>query len=110
RIIVPNKEMIGAIVRNDTIVSAEVGTEVVLWLPADADAGRAAEELRDETAGLASVRVADMSPEGAVKLVVSGPTTIPGQRLTAEGELRAQCLARLRSAGLLSVDSQDRTL
>lgn len=101
RVIVPNKEMIGAIVRNDTIVSPDVGTEVVLWLPAEADVQRAVAVLRDETAGHASVRVADMVLEGAVKLVVSGPTTMPAQRLAAEGELRAQCLARLRAARLL---------
>jgi small-conductance mechanosensitive channel len=101
RIIVPNEEMISAIVRNDTIISPEVGTEVVLWLPADADAGRAAEELRAETAGQASIRVADMSAEGAVKLVVTGPVTVAAQRIVAEGELRAACLARLRGAGLL---------
>lgn len=103
RIIVPNEEMIGAIVRNDTIISPEVGTEVVLWLPADADAGRAVEELRAETAGQAAIRVADMSPEGAVKLVVTGPVTVAAQRVVAEGELRAACLARLRGAGLLPV-------
>jgi small-conductance mechanosensitive channel len=101
RIIVPNEEMISAIVRNDTIISPEVGTEVVLWLPADADAGRAADELRDETAGRASIRIADMSPEGAVKLVVSGPVSVAAQRVVAEGELRAGCLRRLRAAGLL---------
>lgn len=102
RIIVPNEQMIGSIVRNDTIVTPEVGTEVALWLPPDADVERAIAELRDETAGHASIRVADMVLEGAVKLVISGPTTLPAQRVTAEGELRARCLARLRAAHLLS--------
>lgn len=101
RIIVPNEEMISAIVRNDTIISPEVGTEVVLWLPADADVGRAVDELRGETAGHGGVRVADMSPEGAVKLVVTGPVSVAAQRVVAEGELRAACLRRLRAAGLL---------
>lgn len=101
RIIVPNEQMIGAIVRNDTIVTPEVGTEVVLWLSPQADVERAIAELREETAGEAGIRVADMVLEGAVKLVVSGPTTLPEQRVTAEGELRARCLARLRAAGLL---------
>lgn len=102
RIIVPNEQMIGSIVRNDTIVSPEVGTEAVIWLPPEADVHRAVQELRDETAGHASVRVAEMVLEGAVKLVVSGPPTVPAQRLTVEGELRARCLHRLRAARLLT--------
>lgn len=106
RIIVPNEQMIGSIVRNDTIVSPEVGTEVALWLPPEADVARAVTELQDETAGQASVRVADMVLEGAVKLVVSGAHTAPDQRLTAEGELRTRCLRRLRAARLLPEESQ----
>jgi small-conductance mechanosensitive channel len=106
RIIVPNEQMIGSIVRNDTIVSPEVGTEIVLWLPPEADVALAVAELQDETAGQASVRVADMVLEGAVKLVVSGPHTVPDRRLTAEGELRARCLRRLRAARLLTAEPQ----
>jgi small-conductance mechanosensitive channel len=106
RIIVPNEQMIGSVVRNDTIVSPEVGTEIVLWLPPETDVERAVAELQDETAGGASVRVADMVLEGAVKLVVSGPATVPDRRLSAEGELRAACLRRLRAARLLTEDPQ----
>lgn len=104
RIIVPNEQMIGAVVRNDTIVSPEVGTEAALWLPAGADTTEAVGLLHEELGDDAPVRVADMSPEGAVKIVVSGPATVPAQRLAAEGELRARCLGRLHAAGLLAQD------
>jgi len=101
RLVVPNERLAAGIIRNDTIVSPAVATEVAVWLPAHADLDAALAVLGEEAGDEASVRVAEMDPEGRVRLAVTGTAGAPEERVAREGELRAACLRRLRAAGLL---------
>jgi small-conductance mechanosensitive channel len=106
RLVVPNERLAAGVIRNDTIVSPEVATEVAIWLPAQADLDAALEVLGEAAGEEAAVRVAEMDPEGRVRLAVTGTAGAPEERVAREGELRAACLRRLRAAGLLHDDAQ----
>ncbi len=105
RLIIPNERLAAGIIRNDTIVSPSVAAEVAIWLPAHADVDRAMELLAGGEAQ--GVRAVEMDPEGRVQLTVSGRACPPQERLIREAELRAACLRRLRSGGLLADDRQE---
>jgi small-conductance mechanosensitive channel len=98
RVIIPNERLAAGILRNDTLGSEVVGLDVSVWLPADADVERALAVLEEETGSQASV--AEVAPEG-VRLSVGGDPVPPPQKGPRQAELRAQCLRRLRSEGLL---------
>jgi small-conductance mechanosensitive channel len=106
RLVVPNERLAAGVIRNDTIVSPVVATEVAVWLPAQADLDAALAVLAEEAGDAASVRVAEMDPEGRVRLTITGTAGAPEERVAREGELRAACLRRLRAAGLLHDDAQ----
>ena len=99
RIVIPNERLAGGILRNDTLESEGVGLDVAIWLPLEADAGRAAAALREATGH--TVTVAETTPEG-VRLAVGGERVPPPDRSTREAELREACLNRLRDDGLLT--------
>jgi small-conductance mechanosensitive channel len=101
RLVVPNERLAAGVIRNDTIVSPAVATEVALWLPAHADLDAALAVLGEEAGEETSIRVAEMDPEGRVRLAVTGTAGAPEERVAREGELRAACLRRLRASGLL---------
>ncbi|MDP9401165.1 MAG: mechanosensitive ion channel family protein [Actinomycetota bacterium] len=105
RLIVPNERLAAGIIRNDTIVSPSVAAEVAIWLPAHADVDRAMRLLTGEEAQ--EVRAVEMDPDGRVQLSVSGLACPPQERLAREADLRAECLRRLRSGGLLTDDRQE---
>jgi small-conductance mechanosensitive channel len=95
RIVIPNERLAGAMLRNDSIRSPVVATEVALWLAGDVDETRAL----DAVSGLGvGSRIADVTPEG-VKLLVMGEPGPPAERLAREGDLRAAALQALRQAG-----------
>jgi small-conductance mechanosensitive channel len=98
RIIVPNERLAGGILRNDTLAVDAVGADVDVWLAPEADADRAVRALEDETGN--SVSVAESAPTG-VRLSVSGDRVPPPEKAARQAELRARCLRRLRSVGLL---------
>ncbi len=98
RVLIPNERLASGLLINDTLVSAEVGLEVAVWLPPRADAERALAALGEET-GVA-VTVAEAVPWG-VRLEVDGPPCAPPERAAREAELRARCLRRLRAEGFL---------
>jgi small conductance mechanosensitive channel len=97
RLLVPNERLAGGMIRNDSIRSATVATEVSVWLAPDADEGRALEALR----ALEGVRarIADSTHEG-LRIVVMGEPGPPSERLAREAELRAVALGTLRGAGV----------
>jgi len=99
RIVIPNERLASGILRNDTLESGEVGLDVSLWLPADADVPRALDALREETGQ--SVTVAESAPEGT-RLAVGGERVAPPERARHEALLREQCLRRLRTDGIMS--------
>jgi small-conductance mechanosensitive channel len=107
RLVVPNERLAAGVIRNDTIVSPAVATEVAVWLPAHADLDAALAVLADEGGGDTTVRVAEMDAEGRVRLTVSGTAGAPEERVAREGELRAACLRRLRASGLLHDAAQE---
>jgi hypothetical protein len=99
RVIIPNELLASGVLRNDTLVEDAVGLSIELWLPLAVDTDAAIHALEADQS--VSVRVADVAAEG-VRLSVSGARVPPPERSAREGELRAQCLARLRAAGLLT--------
>jgi small conductance mechanosensitive channel len=96
RIIIPNERLVGGILRNDSIRSPTVSTEVSVWLAPDADETRALEAI---AAAGARGRVAEVSQEG-IRLLVMGDPAPPSDRLAREGDLRASALRALREAAV----------
>jgi len=99
RIVIPNERLASGILRNDTLESGEVGLDVTLWLPADADVPRALDVLREETGQ--SVTIAESAADGT-RLAVGGERVAPPERARHEAELREQCVRRLRADGIMS--------
>jgi small conductance mechanosensitive channel len=97
RLLVPNERLAGGIIRNDSIRSPTVATEVSVWLAPDADEGRALEALR----ALEGVRarIAESTSEG-LRILVMGEPGPPSERLAREAELRAVALGALRAVGV----------
>jgi small-conductance mechanosensitive channel len=98
RVIIPNERIASGMLRNDTLVVDDVGTEVSLWLGHGADADAACAALEQETGGTATV--AEVTADG-VRVTVGGDRVAPPERAGAEAELRARCLRRLRADGLI---------
>jgi len=98
RLVIPNEKLAAGILQNDTLVDDEIGLEVTVWIPPDADAARAQAILQEESGG--TVSVAELTP-GGVRLAVSGGPAPAPERAGREAELRARCHARLRAEGLL---------
>jgi small-conductance mechanosensitive channel len=96
RILIPNERLAGGILRNDSIRTPTVATEVSIWLAADADETRALEAI---AAAQARGRVAEVTHEG-IRLLVIGDPSPPSERLAREGDLRAAALRALREAGV----------
>jgi small-conductance mechanosensitive channel len=99
RIVIPNERLAAGILRNDTLGSDAIGLDVSVWLPLAADAERALAALNEETGGEATI--AEVTAEG-VRISVAGDPVPPPQKGPRQAELRAQCLKRLRSEGLLA--------
>jgi small-conductance mechanosensitive channel len=97
RILIPNERLAAGVLRNDSIRSATVATEVSLWLAPDADEARALEALAAHDG--VHARIADVTHEG-VRLLVIGEPGPPSERLAREADLRADALTVLRSAGV----------
>jgi small-conductance mechanosensitive channel len=101
RLLIPNERLAGGIIRNDTLVTEQVGLDVALWLPHGADAARAVDVLAEETG--APVSIAETTPEG-IRLAVAGEPVAPAARAGQEAALRLCCLRRLQAEGLLAPD------
>ncbi len=97
RVIIPNEKLASGVLRNDTLLSDHVGLEIEVWLPAGADAARALELLEQD----GKATVAEALPWG-IRLAVEGDPVEPSERAPREAELRARCLQRLHSEGLLA--------
>jgi small conductance mechanosensitive channel len=99
RVVVPNERLASSTLRNDSIRSGVVSLEVAVWLaPAadEAEALAALEALED----VQGARLADITENGDLKIVVSGPPVAPTERIAREAALRAQVLGVLRAAGV----------
>ena len=104
RVVIPNEQLAGGILRNDTLGERESALDVRVWLPPDARRRtRASRSLREATEQ--TVTVAEVTTEG-VRLAVAGDPVPPPERAAREAELRAACLARLRAEGLLDAPEQ----
>lgn len=103
RVVIPNERLAAGILLNDTLGSDRIALDVSVWLAPGADAGRALAALADATGS--EVAVAEITPEG-VRIEVAGDPVPPPDRGPRQAELRALCLARLRSEGLLDGDGQ----
>jgi small conductance mechanosensitive channel len=96
RILIPNERLASGLLRNDSIRSPTVATEVSIWLAPDADETRALEAI---AAAHARGRVAEVTHDG-IRLLVMGDPSSPAERLAREGDLRAAALRALREAGV----------
>jgi small-conductance mechanosensitive channel len=101
RLLIPNEKLASGIIRNDTLISPQIGVEVALWLPHGSDPARAVDVLAEETG--ATVTIAETTPEG-IKLSVGGDSVPPPERASHEAALRLRCLRRLQAEGLLAPD------
>ena len=99
RVVIPNEKLAGGVMKNDTLVRELVALDVNIWIPPEADVEQAIAALGDETGQ--EVTVAEAVPWG-VRLAVGSDPVAPPDRAPREAELRRQCLARLRSEGLLA--------
>ena len=104
RVVIPNERLAGGTLVNDTLAGDAVGLDVAIWLPAEADADRALEVLREE--GGAQVTIAESSPLG-VRLSVDAAPVPPPDRAERQADLRERCLRRLRAEGLLASPEPD---
>jgi small-conductance mechanosensitive channel len=96
RILIPNERLVGGILRNDSIRTPTVSTEVSVWLTPDADETRALEAISEVGA---RGRVAEITPEG-IRLLVMGDPSPPSERLAREGDLRTAALRALRESAV----------
>jgi small-conductance mechanosensitive channel len=97
RIAIPNEKLAAGILRNDSLGGAPLAVEASVWIAPDADPQRAlalAAEVADEAS------LAEATPEG-MRIVASAGHAPIGERAAAEADLRARCLARLHSEGML---------
>lgn len=98
RLIIPNEQLASSTVINHTIVDPRVRVEVALWLPLNADVGKAVTLLSEEPE--AAVSVAEMTHEG-IRLNVATWAASASERGGAAAGLRARCIERLHQASIL---------
>jgi small-conductance mechanosensitive channel len=103
RVVIPNERLAAGILRNDTLGSDKIALDVSVWLAPDADVSRALDALAEETGS--KVTVAEVTPDG-VRIEIAGDPVPPPERGPRQAELRALCLARLRSERLLAPEGQ----
>ena len=103
RVLIPNERLAAGILRNDTLGSDRIGLDVSVWLAPSGDVERALAVLREATGSV--VTVAEVTPDG-IRIAIAGDPVPPPERGPRQAELRAQCLARLRSEGLLDGGEQ----
>jgi small-conductance mechanosensitive channel len=101
RLLIPNEKLASGIIRNDTLITPQIGLDVAIWLPLGADAARAVDVLAEETG--AAVTIAETTPE-AIRLSVTGEPVPPPERARHEADLRLRCLRRLQAERLLADD------
>ena len=102
RIIVPNERLAQSTIENHTIVDPRIAVEVSVWLPRDADVGRAVDVL-GEVPDVDEVLVADVERDG-VRLVVKTWASSAAERETVAARVRAVSVERLRNEGLSSTE------
>jgi hypothetical protein len=98
-VIVPNEVVVTSVVINHSTGDQSAPAAASVWVPADADLGRAREAL--EPLEPSSVEVAEATPDG-IRLDVHGPRRAGGTRASGEeAALRERALRALREADVL---------
>jgi small-conductance mechanosensitive channel len=98
RVIIPNEQLASSTIVNHSIVDPRVRVEVSLWIPVDADPGRAVAALEEESD--VEVAVADMEKDG-IRLTVSAWAASASERADVAAGLRVRCIERLQQASIL---------
>jgi small-conductance mechanosensitive channel len=98
RVIIPNEQLASSTIVNHTIVDPRVRVEVTLWIPVDADPGRAVATLEEEPD--VDVSVADMEKDG-IRLTVGTWAPSASERSDVAAGLRVRCIERLQQASIL---------
>jgi small-conductance mechanosensitive channel len=99
RIVIPNERLAQSTIQNHTIMDPRVRVEVSVWIPPEANAGRALDALGGQED--VDVQVAEVTPEG-VRLTAGTWAGSFHERGPMEAGLRASCLERLQREGLSS--------
>ncbi len=99
RLIVPNERLAATPIENHTVVDPGVQVDVDVWLPRDADAGRALELLSG--LGDAEPRIAEIDKEG-IRVVLTSSVTSARERGPVANRLRHESLQRLAADPLSS--------
>jgi small-conductance mechanosensitive channel len=103
-IVVPNERLAAGIVFNHSTGDQSAPVAASVWLPADADIGRARRAL--DAIGAEQVSVEELSPEGLRLELRTSPET-PRTRVGGEeAALRERAQGALREAGILTADSR----
>jgi small-conductance mechanosensitive channel len=98
RVVIPNERLAAGVLRNDTLGSDRIALDVSVWLAPNADTARALAVLAETTDS--DVTVAEITSDG-IRIAIAGDPVAPPERAPRQAELRARCLARLHSEGLL---------
>jgi len=96
RLLIPNEKLAAGIIRNDSIRTATVATEISVWIAVGADVDGALAAV--EAIGV-RVRVVEMTQDG-LRLLILGDPGPPADRLARESELRVTVLRALRDADI----------
>lgn len=99
RLVIPNERLAQSTIVNHTLIDPRVHVEVSLWIPPEADAGRAVEVL--ERDGELDVSIAEVERDG-VRIVAGLWVPSADERGAVAARVRAGCLEALRSEGLSS--------
>jgi small-conductance mechanosensitive channel len=97
-LVVPNEKVVNEVVVNHSSGNRQAPVTVQVWVPPDADLEAARKAL--EGTGVTSVRVAELTHEGA-RLELKAAIERGADRDAREAELREQAQAALRGAGAL---------
>jgi len=103
-IVVPNERLAAGIVFNHSTGDQSAPVAASVWLPADADIGRARRAL--DAIGAEQVSVEELSPEGLRLELRTTPETARTRVGGEEAALRERAQEALRAAGILAAGSQ----
>lgn len=96
RLVVPNERLAQSSIVNHTVVDPRIRVEIDLWLPSDADADEALEQLQADDV---EARVAEITSDG-IRLVVATDAATPHERIDVASKLRQDSLRKLRNKAL----------
>lgn len=96
RLIVPNERLAESSIVNHTVVDPRVRVEIDIWLPTDADADEALDQLNEDNI---TARIAEITTDG-IRIAVATDAANPHNRTNLASQLRQDSLRKLRNKAL----------